>query len=304
MPVNYVAEQVFGTLGTVCWTGQILPQIWKSWREKSTEGLSHWLMLIWGTVAVPLGVFAIVQNLNIPLIIQPQVFGFLSIVSWSQCLYYGQRKSLKRVIPLALSILIFMGGFEAGMVFAIKPATRAGNLKPLTFFGVMSSVQIALGLLPQYYEIYKFGEVKGISMFFMAVDILGGVFSLLSLVFKEDFDVLAGVAYSLVVVLDGVVVILAIILNPRANRKRRRLAEQSLQDPEANSSPSLNRTQNDDGNLPSSRVSVESTIINPASPTALSTPTTPMTPLHVDPDEKEKEKETINRLDELNEKKQ
>ena len=37
-------------------------------------------------------------------------------------------------------------------------------------------------------------------MFFMAVDILGGVFSLLSLVFKEDFDVLAGVAYSLVVV--------------------------------------------------------------------------------------------------------
>ena len=53
---------------------------------------------------------------------------------------------------------------------------------------------------PQYYEIYKFGEVKGISMFFMAVDILGGVFSLLSLVFKEDFDVLAGVAYSLVVV--------------------------------------------------------------------------------------------------------
>ena len=40
--------------------------------------------LIWGTVAVPLGVFAIVQNLNIPLIIQPQVFGFLSIVSWSQ----------------------------------------------------------------------------------------------------------------------------------------------------------------------------------------------------------------------------
>lgn len=53
---------------------------------------------------------------------------------------------------------------------------------------------------PQYYEIYRLGEVKGISMLFMAVDALGGVFSLLSLVFKEKMDVLAAVAYSLVVV--------------------------------------------------------------------------------------------------------
>lgn len=37
-------------------------------------------------------------------------------------------------------------------------------------------------------------------MIFMTVDLLGGVFSLLSLVFKPKFDALAGVAYSLVVV--------------------------------------------------------------------------------------------------------
>ncbi len=34
----------------------------------------------------------------------------------------------------------------------------------------------------------------------MAVDLLGGVFSDLSLVFKPKFDVIAGVAYSAVVV--------------------------------------------------------------------------------------------------------
>ena len=34
----------------------------------------------------------------------------------------------------------------------------------------------------------------------MAIDLLGGVFSDLSLVFKPKFDVIAGVAYSLVVV--------------------------------------------------------------------------------------------------------
>lgn len=53
---------------------------------------------------------------------------------------------------------------------------------------------------PQYYEIHKYRVVMGISLTFMAIDLLGGIFSLLSLVFKRQFDVLAAVAYSLVVV--------------------------------------------------------------------------------------------------------
>lgn len=53
---------------------------------------------------------------------------------------------------------------------------------------------------PQYYEIHRYHEVKGISIPFMAIDLMGGVFSDLSLVFKAKFDVIAGVAYSLVVV--------------------------------------------------------------------------------------------------------
>jgi hypothetical protein len=40
----------------------------------------------------------------------------------------------------------------------------------------------------------------GISITFMIVDLLGGVFSDLSLAFKEDFDIIASIAYTLVVV--------------------------------------------------------------------------------------------------------
>ena len=53
---------------------------------------------------------------------------------------------------------------------------------------------------PQFYEIYKQRAVLGISLLFMAIDLLGGVFSILSLVFKRQVDVLAAVAYSHVVV--------------------------------------------------------------------------------------------------------
>ena len=35
----------YGTVvGTICWTVQLIPQVWKSWRTKSTDGLSEYLM--------------------------------------------------------------------------------------------------------------------------------------------------------------------------------------------------------------------------------------------------------------------
>lgn len=37
-------------------------------------------------------------------------------------------------------------------------------------------------------------------MLFIFIDWLGGLFSVLSLVFKEEFDIIAGITYSLVVV--------------------------------------------------------------------------------------------------------
>ncbi|KAL4250865.1 PQ-loop-domain-containing protein [Abortiporus biennis] len=224
MPVNKAAENALGTIGTIFWTIQLVPQIWKSYRTKSTEGLSHWLVLAWGLSGPFLGVYVIVQNLNIPLIVQPQLFATLCIISWAQCQYYGNKRPLKVCLLMLATLLAVSGGFEAGMVYAVKPAYNRGNMRPVQFFGIFSSVTISCALLPQYYEIWKHKEVIGISVLFMLVDCLGGVFSVLSLVFKEDFDTIAAVTYSLVVVLDGIVLLLALILNPMAKRRRAREA--------------------------------------------------------------------------------
>ncbi|KAI0630547.1 PQ loop repeat-domain-containing protein [Trametes polyzona] len=230
MPVNSAAENALGTIGTICWTIQLIPQVWKSWRTKSTEGLSEWLMLLWGFSGATLGVYAIVKNLNIPLIVQPQLFGTLSYISWAQCQYYGRKRSKWVAIAMYLGAMAFSAGFEIGMIYAVKPAYRGGNIRPVQFFGIFSSVLIALALLPQYWEIYKYKEVVGISILFMLVDMLGGVFSDLSLAFKEEFDIVASVTYSLVVVtamvtsrqvMDAVIVACALILNPLAKRRRK-----------------------------------------------------------------------------------
>jgi hypothetical protein len=65
MPVNALAENIFGTIGpalfvpsrvshtlilshiatgAILWTVQLIPQLFKSYRTKSTEGLSPWLV--------------------------------------------------------------------------------------------------------------------------------------------------------------------------------------------------------------------------------------------------------------------
>ncbi|KAF9780298.1 PQ loop repeat-domain-containing protein [Thelephora terrestris] len=218
MVANTIAENVLGTIGTICWTAQLIPQIWKSYRSKSTDGLSDWLVFVWAISGPLLGTYAVTQNLNIPLILQPQIFAFLCAVSWSQCLFYGRKWPLRTCIIYFSIFIVLMAGFEVGMVYAVRPPAQRGDAAPLRFFSIASAVTIALGLLPQYWEIYKRKEVIGISMTFMAVDISGGVFSILSLAFKEKFDVFASSTYA--VVMDTAIVIAAIILNPIARRKR------------------------------------------------------------------------------------
>ncbi|KAJ7097248.1 PQ loop repeat-domain-containing protein [Mycena belliarum] len=225
MPVNAVAENVLGTMGAICWTVQLFPQIWKSRKHKSTEGLSPYLVLLWGLAAGFLGAYTLLLNLNIPLILQPQLFGVLSLVSWGQCQFYGAKRSRAVAIALTLALMLLVGGFEVAMVFALRPALDAGSeagKRGVQFLGIFSAVLISLALIPQYVEIWRHCEVIGISVLFMLIDLLGGLFSDLSLAFKDKFDVIAGVTYTTVVVMDALVILAAVILNPRAEKRRRR----------------------------------------------------------------------------------
>ncbi|KAJ3784553.1 hypothetical protein GGU10DRAFT_395717 [Lentinula aff. detonsa] len=239
MPVNSIAENVFGTSGTVCWTIQLVPQLWKSYHEKDTTGLSDWMILAWGVAGAFLGTYSIVKNLNIPLILQPQLFSVLTMASWAQCQYYGRKRPLRVTLLLFFCGCVILGGFEVGTIYALRPSFNRGDRsgsEGTEFFGIMSTVLIAISFIPQYYEIYKRKEVIGISIWFMTVDLLG-VFSDLSLVFKSGvFDVVPAVTYSLVVVMDGAVILAAWILNPRARRLRLQ-----RQEPEVSES-SINRS--------------------------------------------------------------
>ncbi|VDC03075.1 unnamed protein product [Peniophora sp. CBMAI 1063] len=225
MQKNDAAANAFGIIGTLCWTLQLLPQIWKSYREKSTKGLSANLVLLWGLVGIPLGIYNTIQGNGVILVVQPQVFGVLCIISWAQCQYYDRRRSVAWCAwALAIIFALFVG-LEAGIIFALRPPYERGERSAdiaLRFFSVLASVMLALALVDQYVEIWRHRAVVGVSLAFIFVDMMGGVFCDLSLAFQGQFDPWAGVAYTLVTVMDAVVLIAAMILNPRARRRKRR----------------------------------------------------------------------------------
>lgn len=104
---------------------------------------------MWGLAGAFLGVYVVVQNLNIPLIIQPQLLGTLALISWGQvriqstqrrtranhhpqCQYYDNKRSRNTSILIVVTVLAVLGGFEAGMVFAVT-VSRIFIPHPLQF---------------------------------------------------------------------------------------------------------------------------------------------------------------------------
>ncbi|GAA5970050.1 hypothetical protein JCM21900_000270 [Sporobolomyces salmonicolor] len=229
MPLaNSAAENTLATLGAVCWSIQLIPQIWKSWRRKDTAGLSTLMLFVWFVSGVFLGSYCVTSNLSIPLIVQPQAFCFFGCIAWSQCLHYDKGWSRTRATCVALLSLALGGGIEAALIEGCKALQRRGNEHMNFALGVLAAIFVGGGLLPQYWEVWRYKAVIGISLVFLFVDLCGGVFSVLSLIFATgSFDVLASISYSAVVVLELGIFLLAAILNPRYRRKQRQKAERA-----------------------------------------------------------------------------
>ncbi|CAI7624259.1 unnamed protein product [Penicillium bialowiezense] len=192
---NRVAENVLGTLGAVCWSIQLLPQIIINYRRHDTEGLQGSMMLLWAAAGVPLGVYNIVEEFNIALRIQPQILTTLSLLTWAQCLYYGKKYSVVKCCVAVTSLLALLGGIEAGLIFGLQAAKNHDIRWPLIVMAVLSACLLAAGVLRHYWDIYVHRTVRGISFIFVGIDAAGDLFSLVSVLFGSSVDVLGLVIY-------------------------------------------------------------------------------------------------------------
>ncbi|KAF1985446.1 hypothetical protein K402DRAFT_334433 [Aulographum hederae CBS 113979] len=196
-----VAANVLGTLGAVCWSVQLVPQIIINYRRHNTVGLQPSMMMLWAWAGVPLGVYNIVENFNVALRIQPQILTFLSLLTWIQCNYYEKNWSIPQALLIVIPIAAIMAGVEAALVFALRIGISRSVEWPLTLMAVLAAVLLAAGVLRHYWDIYVHRTVRGISFLFIGIDAAGDVFSLISVVFQPTLDVLGMVIYGTELVL-------------------------------------------------------------------------------------------------------
>ncbi|KAL4793200.1 PQ loop repeat-domain-containing protein [Aspergillus venezuelensis] len=193
---NPVAANVLGTMGAVLWSLQLLPQIWKNYRRHSTKSLSTTFFLAWAIAGVPLGVYNIAESFNVALQVQPNILIFLSLVTWSQCKYYGDKWTLNRVGFVATGIAAVLGGIEVGLVYGIRTANDRGQEWAAILMASLAAALLAGGVLRHYLDMFRTTSDAGLSLRFAILDASGDVVSLLSVGFQPTIDVLGVVVYA------------------------------------------------------------------------------------------------------------
>ncbi|TFB06699.1 hypothetical protein CCMA1212_000334 [Trichoderma ghanense] len=192
---NPVAANVLGTAGAVCWSVQLIPQIIINYRRHDTTGLQPSMMMLWACAGVPLGVYNITKNFNVALRIQPQILTFLSLVTWAQCRYYDKKWPVSRCLLVATPIALLMAATQAALIFALRAAHSSHLTWPDTLMAVLSAALLAAGVLRHYWDIYVHRSVRGISFIFVGIDAGGDLFSLISVFFQPELDILGMVIY-------------------------------------------------------------------------------------------------------------
>ena len=195
MADNPTVSNIFGTLGAVCWSVQLIPQIILNYRRRSAAGLSSGFMLFWASAGIPMGVYNILSKFNIALQIQPQILTTLSLITWGQCYLYECKWSKWRVLAAAVPLALVMAGVEVALFFAVRVAVHREMNWPLTLMAVLAAVLLSLGVMEQYLAIWKNRSVEGISFLFCGIDALGDVTSIISVAFEPSINILGFVMY-------------------------------------------------------------------------------------------------------------
>ncbi|KAF4987097.1 hypothetical protein FGRMN_10541 [Fusarium graminum] len=124
------------------------------------------------------------------------ILTFLSLVTWIQCYYYERKWSIYRSLLVVVPIAAVMGGIQAGLIIALRVA-KSHDLKwPLILMASLSAALLAAGVLTHYWDIWTHRTVRGISFLFVAIDAAGDVFSLASVFFQPELDILGIVIYA------------------------------------------------------------------------------------------------------------
>ncbi|CEH11759.1 Predicted membrane protein [Ceraceosorus bombacis] len=237
---NEVLVNVFGTLGAVLWSVQLLPQIYLNHRRRQAQGVQPSFMMLWAVSGLALGVHNVLANVNIALQVQAQILTALSLsvlaveagsderlptvyrpvrpffaVTWAQIMYFEHEWSKLRTCLTTASLAFAFAGVEAALIAGLRYGLTQGPPRWfLTFMAVLAAVGLALGVLREYVDILRTQSTQDLSLIFVYLDAGGDLTSLISVALASPLSIESIVIYASELLLWIGIMVLAVWFGP------------------------------------------------------------------------------------------
>ncbi|KAF0530092.1 PQ-loop-domain-containing protein [Gigaspora margarita] len=174
------------------------------------------MMLLWTVSCLFYGIYTIAAELSIPLMIQPVLFGLLSLTCYTQSLYYDNpmffRKKTKTIF-IYINFCIIWAVIQTACVLEFGLLMKKYQMAKGSYWDNSFNIYF-YRICTKIYEIIRKKVVRGISLIFLAVDFSGGIFSTLSLVFRPPpFDGFAAACYIVIFMMDLIIIVLYYYFN-------------------------------------------------------------------------------------------
>eukprot|EP00126_Sphaerothecum_destruens_P001143 Sdes_comp13307_c0_seq1m3133 len=179
--------------------------------------MSALMLVVWYCGTLPLGVYLVFINffrpgqglLALPLIMQPFFFCLLALLCYTQSIYYERRVHVNSAIAAYVCMCLLSVVFCVALYFTLIEAEIHSVSWFVEFIAILPAVTLGLGFLPQLVNIFREKRVA-LSLGFVCMDILGGAFSILSLVLTDPahVDIFALCSYGSVVFMQSLIIVL------------------------------------------------------------------------------------------------
>ncbi|KAM9994740.1 hypothetical protein ACTFIY_000937 [Dictyostelium cf. discoideum] len=213
---NKILSNLFGIVGTILWSVQLVPQIHLNYKRKSTKGVSPTCFGCWYACGVILGTNLVFNREPPALVVQISCFSLFSLVIVMQHLFYQKKYNLKRLLfTIGLCVLVTIATIIS--LYSILNAKHTNSFVLQLILTIAATGLMAVGFFPQILEVYQ--EKVGLSMIFVVMDFFGGVFSILSLVFHVPFDYMSFSTYVVVPICQAIIFALVMRINLKSYRE-------------------------------------------------------------------------------------
>ena len=171
---NSVASFVLGIFSILFYSVVYYPQFYVIYKTKKADGISIWMLLIWGQADFLSLVGTVILNLELTLILIGWYHALVGFLMTIYTLYYETENKLIKYVAVGLYYTSNIS------ICAYLTGSMLYNYDAGTVVGWISSVLYIIGRLPQLYMNYTRKSTEGLSVLMYVFTILGNVFYLLS----------------------------------------------------------------------------------------------------------------------------